>query len=84
MLKLYGTDLCPDCIGGKEHLDSLGIAYEYRNITEDIYALKEFLLLRDTREEFQEFLGKGYIMVPTCLTDEGKILFYEEIMKLGK
>lgn len=80
-MKLYGTDLCPDCVEGKRYLDSLGISYEYRDITKDIYALKEFLFLRDTREEFQGFLGKGYIMIPALLK-EGKLLFYEEILTL--
>lgn len=84
MLKMYGTDLCPDCIEAKAHLDSLEIPYEYISITENMPNMKEFLLHRDTREEFKEFLGQGYVMIPALLTEEGKFIFIDDILEIKK
>ena len=47
MLKIYGSDLCPDCIECKYNLDRNNIEYENKDITRNLKDLKEFLKLRD-------------------------------------
>ena len=69
MLKIYGSDLCPDCIHCKEDLDKAGVAYEYLSITEQLPSMKEFLKLRDSHAEFDAAREKGSIGIP-CLVDE--------------
>lgn len=79
-MKVYGTMICPDCPPIKKLLDEKGVDYEFRNITEDIMVLKEFLKLREDRDEFKEIRREGYVGVPCMLLDNGEILFYEEIV----
>ena len=69
MLKIYGSDLCPDCIHCKEDLDKSGVAYEYLSITEHLASMKEFLKLRDSHAEFAAAKEKGSIGIP-CLVEE--------------
>ncbi|CAK7036224.1 MAG: hypothetical protein PEPC_01537 [Peptostreptococcus russellii] len=79
-MKVYGTMLCPDCPPIKELLEKKGVEYEFLNITEDLMILKEFLELRDNREEFDIIKQEGSIGVPCMLTDDKEIIFYEEII----
>lgn len=81
MLKIYGTDLCPDCVNCKKDLDQVGISYEYLNISEDLKCLKEFLKLRDEQKVFAQVKEAGKIGIP-CLIDEDGIvsLTWEEYM----
>lgn len=75
MLTIYGSDRCPDCIACKEALDKAGVAYTYLSITEDLHNLKQYLLLRDTREEFASIRGTERIGIPCILDDGGKLSF---------
>lgn len=84
MIKFYGTDLCPDCVEAKEHLKNIGLDYEYVDITSDILKLKEFLILRDTREEFKEYKEQGFVCVPALLMENGKFIFDEDVFNLKK
>ena len=54
MLKIYGSDLCPDCLQCKRDLDASGVAYEYLDFAESLLNLKEFLKLRDSLSIFEE------------------------------
>lgn len=47
MLKVYGSELCPDCIECKYNLDRNNIKYENKDITKNLKYMKEFLRLRD-------------------------------------
>ena len=73
MLKIYGSDLCPDCIKCKEDLDMAGVAYEYLSITEHLPSMKEFLKLRDSHAEFDSAREKGAIGIPCIVDDEGNL-----------
>ena len=53
-MKLYGSVLCPDCVDAFEILKEKDIAYDYVDINESMKTLKEFLKLRDNRDEFKE------------------------------
>lgn len=69
MLKIYGSRLCPDCVQCLADLDRKGIAYEYHDFGEDLRALKEFLVIRDSDPQFAEAKAVGRIGIP-CLVDE--------------
>ena len=43
MLKIYGTDLCPDCTACIAAFREAGIAYEYLKFETDLAHLREFL-----------------------------------------
>ncbi len=49
MVKIYGSDLCPDCVACKTAFDADGISYEFVNITAGMKNLKEFLNLPKQR-----------------------------------
>lgn len=81
MLKIYGTDLCPDCVNCKKELDQAGVSYEYLNISEDLKCLKEFLKLRDEQAVFVQIKGEGKIGIPCIVDGEGKVsLSWEKYM----
>ncbi len=73
MLKVYGSSMCPDCMECKFNLDKNGIEYENIDITASTKNLKEFLILRDKDAAFVETKEKGYIGIPTLITDDGRI-----------
>lgn len=82
MIKFYGTDLCPDCIEAKEYLKSKGLNFEYIDITESISNLRDFLVFRDSREEFKIYREKGYVCVPALLMEDGSFKLEDDIYKL--
>ena len=74
MIMMYGTDLCPDCVAGKKALEENGIEYKYLNITENLGSMKQFLKLRDTKDEFKEIRGSGvHIGIPALIISPTEI-----------
>ena len=84
-MKLYGTPLCHDCIEAFEKLKNAGISYDYIEITESMPKMKEFLHLRDNRDEFIDIKKQDYVGVP-CFLEDGSIDFDTDniIGKLSK
>lgn len=80
MIIMYGTDLCPSCLDAKANLDERGVEYRYINITESLGSLKQFLKLRDTKDEFREIRGSGTIGVPTFVTADKITHDWKEIV----
>ena len=74
-MKIYGTDLCPDCLAAKKILDEKKIAYDYVDITKNIADLKAFMRLRDTSPAFDEVKKAGNIGVPAFVSEDGTISF---------
>ena len=74
-MKIYGTDLCPDCVAAKKVLDEKKISYEYVDITKNIADLKAFLRLRDTSDAFNAVKKAGNIGVPAFVSEDGAITF---------
>lgn len=72
-MKVYGSDLCPDCFEATENFDFNGLEYEFINITDSMRTLKEFLKLRDTREEFAEAKAAGLVGIPAIVREDGSI-----------
>ena len=73
MLKVYGTEICPDCVACKKGYDGNGVAYEYVDIFGSLRNLKEFLHLRDTLPLYDEVKARGAIGIPTVVTEEGEV-----------
>lgn len=81
MLKIYGSMQCPDCVRCREDLDRAGVVYEYLDFGDSLKHLKEFLLLRDRREELEPARREGFIGIPCILKEDGGITSsWEEFM----
>lgn len=72
---IYGSMLCPDCVQCRRELDDAGVIYEYREITENLGYMKEFLRLRDENELFAPIKVEGKIGIPCILRADGSISF---------
>lgn len=78
-MKIYGTDLCPDCVEAKRKLDEKNIPYDYVDITESIGNLKAFMKMRDEEPAFDEAKKAGAVGVPAFVLDDGDIRLEIEI-----
>lgn len=78
-MKIYGTDLCPDCVEAKKKLDEKNIPYDYVDITESIGNLKAFMKMRDEEPVFDEAKKAGAVGVPAFVLDDGEIRLEIEI-----
>lgn len=74
-MKLYGSVLCPDCVDAFDILKEKNIDYDYVDINESMKTLKEFLKLRDNRDEFKEIRENSNVGIPCFLFDDGSIIF---------
>ena len=82
MLKIYGSEQCPDCINCKADLDQAGVPYVYLNISENLLFLKKFLKLRDENELFADIRKTGKIGIPCIQREDGSITFeWDEFLK---
>lgn len=73
MLKIYGSQHCPDCVVCKEELEAAGVAFVYMNISDSLLALKQFLKLRDSDPQFDEIRSRGKIGIPCILREDGSV-----------
>lgn len=81
-MKIYGTNLCIECVKAEARLQELGIEYEYINFTDSIYLLKEFTKFRDDHTEFDHIKGTGKIGIPCFIFENDEIIFdLEEAIK---
>ncbi len=78
-MKIYGTDLCPDCVEAKRKLDEKNIPYDYVDITASIGNLKAFMKMRDEEPAFDEAKKAGAVGVPAFVLDDGEIRLEIEI-----
>ena len=75
MMKYFGSPLCPDCVEASRLLAEAGKTLEMTDITASMMNLKEFLALRDRREEFAPVREGGWVGIPCFLLDDGTITF---------
>lgn len=69
---MYGSRICSDCIRAEEELLKRNdIELEYRQITEDVGTMKEFLAYRDHDPVFEKVRQKGYIGIPLLIQEDG-------------
>ncbi len=82
MLKIYGSELCPDCVACKNALDANSIGYEFIDITGSMKRLKEFLKHRDTDPVFDDARKNGYVGIPALVRENGEFtLDWENYLK---
>ncbi|MDO5018306.1 MAG: glutaredoxin domain-containing protein [Lagierella massiliensis] len=83
---VYGGTECPMCKPASNKLKENGIKHSYRDIMRSIVRLKEFLNLRDNREEFNNIKEKGIVGIPCFyFVDEDKISFdVDEVIEYVK
>lgn len=74
-MKFYGTMMCSDTVYADKVLRANNINVEYVDIVASMKNLKEFLALRDSREEFVAVKEAGKAGVPAFLLDDGSIEF---------
>ncbi len=73
-IKVYTMKDCPDCIEAKEILSS-DPEYVFLDIGSSVRILKEFLSLRDNKEEFQKIKEAKAIGIPCFVYPDGRISF---------
>ena len=82
MLKIYGSQHCPDCVKCKEELEAAGVPFLYLNISENLLYLKKFLKHRDGNELFEQIRQRGQIGIPCIEREDGSITFaWDEFLK---
>ncbi len=74
-MTMYGIKSCYECCDADAELKEKKADYVYKEFSEDIYYLKDFLKLRDSRPEFDEVKKNGYAGVPCFVFDDDTILF---------
>ena len=75
MLKIYGSQHCPDCVVCKQELEAAGVEFLYLNISENLMFLKKFLKLRDEEPQFEDIRKNGKIGIPCILREDGSVTF---------
>jgi len=73
MLKIYGTNLCPDCTECIAAFREAGVDHEYCEFETDLSNLKAFLKLRDGSPLFDAIRAAGGIGIPCILREDGSI-----------
>ena len=82
MLKIYGSQLCPDCVKCKEELEAAGVPFVYMSISESLLFLKKFLKIREEHELFIPIRNSGKIGIPCIEREDGSITFeWDEFLK---
>ena len=76
----YFSDLCPDTPPFVAALAARNMDYEAVNITASIKNLKRFLVLRDSRAEFDARKAQGAIGIPVLQLADGTLIFTIEAL----
>ena len=81
-MKIYGSEMCPDCIECKANLDYYEVPYEFIDINLRLRNLKEFLDLRDHLPVFDHCKEIGDIGLPALVLDDGTVtLRWKELLR---
>jgi len=73
MLVIYGSMLCKDCVECRKDLDQAGISYEFRDFSQSLLWLKDFLKIRDSDPQFSEVKTAGAIGIPCIVGENGEV-----------
>jgi len=84
MLTVYGIQSCGTCREMRAAFDKAGVPYVYKNFSENIQNLKDFLKLRDSLPLFDEVKARGGVGPPCLVSDDGKVtLDWEQFLPAG-
>lgn len=82
---VWGSPYCPDCTEALKRFKEENIEIDYRNISDSMSRMREFLKIRDTRDEMKAVKEAGYVGIPCIVTPDDKILLdVEDAIKLVK
>ncbi len=86
MFKIYGSEMCPDCVACKENFDYYGVKYEFLDINTSLKTLKEFLILRDKEAVFDHLKAIHDIGLPALVREDGTVFTDWEayLQEMGK
>ncbi len=73
MLKVYGSEMCPDCRECKRNFDRYQIPYEFIDINESLKNLSDFLRMRDEEEIFDRCKEDHDIGLPALVNEDGVV-----------
>ncbi len=73
MLKVYGSQMCPDCIQCEANYREYKVEYEFIDINESLGNLKELLRMRDSDPAFLEAKEAGSIGIPAIVREDGSV-----------
>ena len=73
MLKIYGSEMCPDCIQCKKNFDIYNVEYEFIDINKSLHNLKVFLDYRDHNPIFDRLKAIGDIGLPAIVKQDGEV-----------
>lgn len=87
MLKVYGADICKDCLVMKKVFSEQEVEYEYVSITDNTANLRAFLAIRDTDPLYEGLRagGGGGIGIPLFVLDSDMTFDMNKVLEsLGK
>ena len=73
MIKIYSSEMCPDCRDFKKNLDRYKITYEIIDINSSLRDLKAFLALRDESSVFDQVKKDHSIGIPALVKQDGSV-----------
>ena len=73
MVIIYGSKLCPDCVACLSDLKAQGVEFEYRDFSDSLLFLKEFLSIRDSDPLFADVKASGKIGIPCLVYPDGTV-----------
>ena len=73
MLKVYGSQMCPDCIRCEADYREYRVEYEFIDINASLGNLKELLRMRDSDPAFLEAKEAGSIGIPAVVREDGSV-----------
>ena len=76
MIKIYGMITCPDCSYLMDQIAGLEDEYEYIEIGEHVLKMKEFLRIRDSKDNaeiFKDIKATGGVGIPCFVLENGRI-----------
>lgn len=76
MIKIYGMITCPDCSYLLDQISGLEDEYEYIEIGEHVLKMKEFLRIRDSKDNaeiFKDIKATGGVGIPCFILEDGRI-----------
>ncbi len=73
MFKIYGSEMCPDCVACKMNFDTNNVEYEFIDINENLHNLSEFLKHRDVNPVFNRCKEINDIGLPALMREDGSL-----------
>ena len=81
MIKVYGSEMCPDCVACKANFDRYGIEYQFIDINKNLKDLRQFLIYRDTLPVFEHLKSIHDIGLPACVDGDDVFTDWESFLK---